>query len=282
MRVSLASDVHLEFGDLILKNNDNADVLLLAGDICVAKELSFTDSRYYDRFHDFFARCASEFKDVIYIAGNHEHYHGTYDETHNILRTQLAKHTNMHILDREHITIGDTLFFGGTLWTDFNNEDRSTMRVIREMMNDFRIITAPGGAKSSWKDFEGNLHYRNAKLTPENVLVDHKDFLDNLNRLLLAKRIMNGLAKVVVVGHHSPSKLSTKPQYEEDWEINGGYSSDLTDFIMDHSEIALWVHGHTHHAFDYNVGSTRILCNPRGYHGYENQADEWKLVTVEV
>ena len=57
MRVALASDVHLEFGDLILKNDDNADVLLLAGDICVAKELPYTDSRYYERFHSFFTRC---------------------------------------------------------------------------------------------------------------------------------------------------------------------------------------------------------------------------------
>jgi len=178
-------------------------------------------------------------------------------------------------LDKEHITIGDTLFFGGTLWTDFNNEDRSTMRVIREMMNDFRIITAPGGRRSSWKDADGNLHYRNSKLTPEDVLADHKDFLNKLNEL-------NSPNKIVVVGHHSPSKLSTKPQYEDDWEMNGGYSSDLTNYIMDHPKIALWVHGHTHHAFDYNVGSTRILCNPRGYVGHEVNADEFKLITVEV
>jgi len=282
MRVALASDVHLEFGDLILKNEDNADVLLLAGDICVAKELPFIDSRYYDRFNDFFARCASEFKDVIYIAGNHEHYHGAYDETHTIIRTALEKHTNIHVLDREHITIGDTLFFGGTLWTDFNNEDPSTMRSICSMMNDFNIITAPGGSKSSWKDADGNLHYRNVKLTPEDVLVEHKDFLDKLNQIVLAQRLLNLHNKVVVVGHHSPSKLSTKPQYEKDWEMNGGYSSDLTDFIMDHSEIALWVHGHTHHNFDYMLGKTRILCNPRGYAGYEQQEAEWKLITVEV
>jgi len=113
-------------------------------------------------------------------------------------------------------------------------------------------------------------------------LVEHKDFLDKLNQIVLAQRLLNLHNKVVVVGHHSPSKLSTKPQYEKDWEMNGGYSSDLTDFIMDHSEIALWVHGHTHHNFDYMLGKTRILCNPRGYAGYEQQEAEWKLITVEV
>ena len=27
----------------------------------------------------------------------------------------------------------------------------------------------------------------------------------------------------------------------------------------------LWVHGHTHDSFDYEVNGTRVLCNPRGY-----------------
>ena len=33
----------------------------------------------------------------------------------------------------------------------------------------------------------------------------------------------------------------------------------------------LWVHGHTHEIFDYYIGTTRVLCNPRGYpHEREN------------
>jgi hypothetical protein len=27
------------------------------------------------------------------------------------------------------------------------------------------------------------------------------------------------------------------------------------------------VHGHTHSPFDYQVGATRIVCNPKGYSG---------------
>ena len=29
--------------------------------------------------------------------------------------------------------------------------------------------------------------------------------------------------------------------------------------------VQLWVHGHTHDSFDYEVAGTRVLCNPRGY-----------------
>ena len=40
MKIALASDVHLEFGQLEINNTENADVLILSGDICVAKDLN--------------------------------------------------------------------------------------------------------------------------------------------------------------------------------------------------------------------------------------------------
>ncbi len=46
MKIALASDVHLEFGHLELNNVDNADVLVLSGDICVASKFGPN----YDRF----------------------------------------------------------------------------------------------------------------------------------------------------------------------------------------------------------------------------------------
>jgi hypothetical protein len=35
--------------------------------------------------------------------------------------------------------------------------------------------------------------------------------------------------------------------------------------LLDGSRVALWVHGHTHDSFDYEVNGTRVVCNPRGY-----------------
>ena len=80
----------------------------------------------------------------------------------------------------------------------------------------------------------------------------------------------------------APSKLSTKPQYQKDVLVNGAYSSDLSEFIQDRPQIKLWTHGHTHDVFDYMVGATRIVCNPRGYHGHEERAREWELITVNI
>ena len=146
MKIAIASDVHLEFGDLFFKNEENADVLILSGDICVASD--FRDPDAYSmvqggktqRYIDFFTRCAFQFPKVIYVAGNHEHYHGDFAETFSILRKYLGHIENLHILDKEHVIVDGVTFIGGTLWTDMIAQDPVTLAHIRGMMNDFRII----------------------------------------------------------------------------------------------------------------------------------------------
>ena len=64
--------------------------------------------------------------------------------------------------------------------------------------------------------------------------------------------------------------------------MNGAYSSRLDQFILDNPQIKLWTHGHTHEEFDYMIGSTRIVCNPRGYINYEDRADHFELKTFEI
>ena len=76
MKIAVASDLHLEFGDLDIENTDGADVLLLSGDICVAADLDMRDRRQTqmgfarwrsEMFHGFFERCAANFPHVIYV-----------------------------------------------------------------------------------------------------------------------------------------------------------------------------------------------------------------------
>jgi Icc-related predicted phosphoesterase len=86
----------------------------------------------------------------------------------------------------------------------------------------------------------------------------------------------------VVVTHHAPSKASIKPQYAGDHLMNGAYSSDLSEFILANPQIKLWTHGHTHDVFDYMIGSTRVVCNPRGYHLYEERADQFRADEFEI
>ena len=281
MKFAVCSDLHLEFGDLILKNEENVDVLILSGDICVAKELPYSDSEKGQRFMDFFKRCSFEFPNVIYIMGNHEHYHGDFAKSYGQLKVALANLTNIHVMEKESITFGDVTFVAGTLWTDMNKEDPSTLYGIKNYMNDYRIIDDSNEVvnyKSFDEEGKPTFKIRPAKFSPEKSVVEHKAFLQFIRDMVDHRNEH----KFVVVGHHAPSKLSTKPQYENDVMINGAYSSDLSEFILDRPQIKVWTHGHTHHNFDYMIGSTRIVCNPRGYINHEEQADDFKLQYVEV
>ena len=276
MKLNIVSDIHLEFGPIEIKNTQGADALILSGDICVANNLNQHDpTRIFgdnmsNRFHDFFEMCCSEYNDVIYIAGNHEHYNGDFQDSIPNLKNNLAYLQNLHILDKEVVTINDVTFIGGTLWTDMNKEDASTMISIRGMMNDF-IRVSNGKYESKYKDQNGVPYYKNRILTPDDVVEDHKAMLEYIRTVVQDKYGQ----KFVVVGHHAPSKLSTKPRYQNDIIMNGAYSSDLSEFILDHPQIKLWTHGHTHDTFDYLVGSTRVVCNPRGYINYEQRADDF-------
>ena len=294
MKIALASDVHLEFGALEINNTDGADVLILSGDICVARDLGDRDVHNLlgehtksHRYHTFFEYCASQFDHVIYIAGNHEHYHGDYATSIPHLKSKLSYLKNLHVLEKETITLGDVTFVCGTLWTDMNREDPSTLASIQGMMNDYRVIRNSSkkvSYKSRLPDPENpdkdivTFHERDAKFSPDDSVTDHRAMLAVIREAVAA----NPAGKFVVVGHHSPSKLSTKPQYQDDVIVNGAYSSDLSELMLDHPQICMWTHGHTHHEFDYVIGTCRVVCNPRGYDGYEQQAADWQLKTFEV
>jgi hypothetical protein len=47
-------------------------------------------------------------------------------------------------------------------------------------------------------------------------------------------------------------------------ELTPAFASSL-EMLMDGDRAALWVHGHMHDAFDYEIYGTRVVCNPRGY-----------------
>ena len=285
MKVALASDIHLEFGSISLENTDGADVLILSGDICVAKDiLNRDDNGIFDRFsrsntiHTFFQECCARFPHVIYIMGNHEHYHGDYNDTVTTLRNRLGYLVNLHILDKQMVQLGGVSFIGGTLWTDMNKEDPSTLMTMTGMMNDFRCVENSGKSMRYFNDSDGVTRGRKARFTPDDAVIDHKNMLEYIRMMVEGKFDQ----KFVVVGHHSPSRLSTHPKYQDDYLMNGGYSSSLDEFILDHPQIKLWTHGHTHYKFDYMIGSTRVVCNPRGYINYEPEADNFKLKFIEV
>jgi len=265
MKIAVTSDLHLEFGDIFFKNDQSADVLILGGDICVAKRLT-------PEVKDFFQRVSWEFPETIYIMGNHEHYNGDYAQSGELILNMLNSLNirNIHLLDCSTLQIGNFTFIGGTLWTDFNRRDPVTLHAAETMMNDYRGVKNTND-HNSWK------------FLPIHSLKEHNDMVNYIKLVLDTRRVNNNHAhNVVVVGHHAPSFQSIAEQYQRDTIMNGCFASDLSELILDYPEIVLWTHGHMHDDFDYTIGTTRVVCNPRGYYGYEARANRFQLMYIDL
>jgi Icc-related predicted phosphoesterase len=297
MKIALASDIHLEFADLILKNEENADVLILSGDICTAKVFKHKPKERV-MVKDFFKRCAFQFPHVVYIMGNHEHYDFDIAKTYDRLKAELADLPNIHLIEKEIWEHNDITFVGGTLWTDMNKNDSLTLWHCGQRMNDFQLIANSNRkthhknvvyAKNSengspLRDANGELviervdHYeKSSRWSAEDSVEDHKKMLDYIRIATEDKT-----KQYVVVTHHAPTPISIAEWYKHDTLMNGAFASDLSEFIMDRPQIKMWTHGHMHNVSDYVVGDTRVVCNPRGYVGYEQRAKEFKLKYLEL
>jgi Icc-related predicted phosphoesterase len=307
MKISLCSDLHLEFGPITLTNDENADVLVLAGDICVAKH--FVDGRptylqhLAKEYRQFFDNVTKEFPHVVYVMGNHEHYAGgDIAHSYNILKHHLD-YGNLHILEKETWTHMGHTFIGGTLWTDMDNENSLAMSYAQQSMNDFREVlnsnrmvtrqvpiyernplwTEDGQNGSIYnKDATGamiNIGYKikeePARWTPEDSVADHYKMMNYIDI------VTRDPGSYIVVGHHCPSELSVSEAYKGNL-LNAAFRSQLDDFIAVRPQIKLWLHGHTHFNFNYWIGETRVICNPRGYSGHEESADHFKLQYLEI
>lgn len=268
MKIQLVSDIHLEFGHTVRIENAGADVLVLAGDICCAR--SFKNKDQFGivpnpdnvSYRMFFDNVCDNFKSVVYVLGNHEHYKNVYNDSEDMLKEALADYDNLHILNNQYVKLYGVKFIGSTLWTNMNKNCPLTKIHLANYMNDFNIIK-----------------YRDNK---ENYFKFSPEIAYNENRTAL-NYIANQLAEepdfpAVVVTHHAPSYQSVHTKYSDQHLMNGGYASDLEDMMTDN--IKLWCHGHMHDSFDYMVNNTRVICNPLGYPG-EKKDPNTRLV-IEV
>ena len=263
LKFTLVSDLHLDIGKEtpVLPGGR---LLVMAGDTCEYREMRKYDEDKYGILNDpnikmsnkgrinrfFVEQCAEKYDDVIIIAGNHEHYRGTFDKTIPHMKAELPD--NFRVLEKDCFEIDDVLFIGATLWTDMNRGDPLTVQTLKYGMNDYDCVR---------KLHAGNQYVR---LDPRDTINEHIRTLQYFKVILDNPHNLD--KKIVMVTHMAPTHLSIAPQYANDKHMNGGYYSDLSEFILDNPRIKVWCHGHTHTKFDYMVGDyTRVVCNPRGY-----------------
>jgi hypothetical protein len=257
MKIQILSDVHTEFGPCELPGGE---VLILAGDICVARQL-LSPSAVPDATRDFFEVQCAKYQQVLYLPGNHEYYGGVFEDTLSILQNWVP--SNVLVLDRGTWIQDNTVFVLATLWTNLNDNNPITAMRVRDCMTDFQIIRTAAGKRftpaRSYVEFQTSLEYI------EKVVAEHPE------------------KNILVCTHHSPSNLSVADRYQDLFHENGAYRSNLENFILDRPNISHHIHGHHHNASDYAIGQCRVICNPRGYLGHEADAKlKPDMVTLEI
>lgn len=232
MRIQVLSDIHLEFAPF-QSSDVKADVIIFAGDLHTGTNgIKWILDTIKDR-------------PVVYVLGNHEFYGQTLPKLIAKIKA-IAHGTNVYVLENDHFKLGDVIFLGATLWTDFQICGDLVLAEVAAQtgMTDFRRIrTLPS--------------YR--RFRPRDARVLHAESLEWLRQ----QTIGHGKQKVVVVTHHAPSPQSIPTRFRGD-PLNPAFASNLEPFISEY-EPTMWIHGHIHQRADYVVGNTRVIANPRGY-----------------
>lgn len=253
MKIALLSDLHLSVQPMPPPAVD-ADVLVLAGDLHrPAGAIEW--ARQYDM-------------PTLFVAGNHEFYGGDLVSTMRALR-QHAGGSTVRVLEHDVCHHDGVRFLGCTLWSDYRLYESSQQREqsllqASAMVRDFsRIRVAP--------DFDD-------KFTPAVAQLLFDDAVAWLEQQFAIAHD----GPTVVITHFAPARGSIAAQFAGS-PLNACFVSDLEAQIR-RWQPALWLHGHVHDSFDYRIGDTRVVANPRGYapNGVvENKAFDSSLV-IEV
>lgn len=235
------SDIHLEICAFFVPPmvGDEDTVLILSGDICTAKALGSVVKDFFES--------TKRFKAVIYVPGNHEYYRDHLEKADDKIRAWLTENefTNVHLLNGNSVVIDDVAFVGATLWTDMNKGNPISRIDVENGLNDYRVIRTAG--------------YR--RIRSNDTIVKHL-----VQKAYLFEEVANlrpTVRRTVVVSHHAPSELSVHQKYKGN-SLNAGYYSNMEYDVMDKGP-DIWTHGHMHDTFQYDLGATTVICNPRGY-----------------
>ena len=243
VRLWILSDLHQE--DARLRWAPSAvpehDLVVLAGDIAgsPAEAVAYAEGTF-DR-------------PVVLIAGNHEFYGHAVPTAIAEGRAAAARSRNVTFLEDESVAIGGVRFIGACLWTDF------------ALFGELRIPDAMALARRTLADFDQILAEEPAnglmatRFTTRHAADRHRQSRAFIDRTLAEPFDGNS----VVVTHHAPARGSIAIRFEADL-VTSAFVSDIAGQILERKP-TVWVHGHTHENFDYEVGSTRVICNARGF-----------------
>lgn len=255
MKLRLLSDLHLELNKFKYEWHGE-DVVVLAGDI-------HTKCRHHEILDQI-----PEHIQVVMVAGNHEYYHGNFQEVNKYLeelnRPMFGYHPNNAAVDNGYpnftflnntaTTIDGIHFFGGTMFTDFElhgiHEQWFAEHDAKQYIADFHHIEL-------WQEDPYELTNELWQWSIQDHKNEHKKFVRGLEHWL---KETEGQKRVVVT-HFMPTPAATPERFRNS-NLNPYFCCNMERFM---GWDGLWLFGHTHDSFDQMFGDTRVVCNPHGY-----------------
>lgn len=212
--------------------------------LVIAGDLT-SDKNLKDVLYEF----SYEYEFVFCVLGNHEFYGTEFEEARKMFRSMISElPPHVDILENGIRRMGEDIkFLGTSLWF---KEDPILHLGYKNSINDFKMI----------KRLEPMVYQIND---------DARKFLE--------KEVDSNS---IVITHHAPSFQSIAEKYRGD-PINNFFVNDLDGLIYE-KKPKLWIHGHTHHSFDYNIGDTRVVCNPFGYFNYAENENFRNDLIIEI
>lgn len=245
MKIFPLSDLHIEFDNPGI-NIPEVDIIVMAGDIGIGnKGVRWIKEHIKET-------------PVIYILGNHEYYGNKYPGLLNKLKEE-TKSTNITLLENEMVERENVVFYGATLWTDYDlfGQSRIAGYECEQVMTDFKKIRIePTYSKIKYSD----------------IIHIHKKSLNWLSESLTKNTDKTN----IVITHHAPSIKSVPESYRDDL-VTAAFVSNLENVIKSQKP-QLWIHGHIHKSSDYKINDCRIICNPLGYPDERNKEFKEDLV----
>ena len=256
MNIRPLSDLHFEFhrdeGAEFVRGQDTrgVDLVVLAGDI-TKQRLGFdkTLGMFRKQFN-----CP-----IVLVPGNHEYHESDLGSVRRALKAAVAKLRGVYVLDHDVLEVktgpgveprrivGTTLWYGKTPAP----KDPSVLSTDEEWGRGMRrFVDENGVVEKLYPDHEA------IKDLPTWNQEEH----DHAMKFLEA----NVREGDIVVTHFLPTRHSTPEKFRTSFSNCWFVAAELESFI-EQRKPALWIHGHTHTSCDYQIGSTRILCNPFGY-----------------
>lgn len=219
--------------DLKLPPADAYDAVVLGGDIHVGVAGLYWAKNTFT-------------KPVIYVPGNHEFY-GARLERMAVEMRACAKELGIVYLDNDVVEMDGVRFIGATLWTDFELHGSDMASVGKALFE----------AKNGISDFNTIIYGTTGWFRPEQSVTLHR-----VAREFIAGELRKPFAgKTCVITHHLPSERSVAARYASD-VLSAAFASNADELV---GQADVWIHGHTHDSFVYELGRCRVVCNPRGY-----------------